>query len=81
MIIGTEKAIKILTGIQKYCKDKSWCNGCLLGKDGCNKLFGEGEIPSGWIIDLSVDKTENELIIGSEKALKILTRVQNRHLR
>ena len=76
MVIDNEKAVEILTGIKKYCKDKTWCNACLLGRDRCNELFGEGEIPSGWEINLSIDKSENKFIIGREKAVEILTNIK-----
>ena len=52
MVIDNERAIEILTGIKEYCKDKSWCLECPLGRDECNELFGVGEIPSGWEIDI-----------------------------
>jgi len=56
MIIDDKKAIEILTGIQQYCKDKTWCMECPLGRDECNELFGLGEIPSGWEINLKAPK-------------------------
>ena len=56
MVIDNEKAVEILTGIKKYCKDKTWCNACLLGRDECDELFGVGEIPSGWEINLKAPK-------------------------
>ena len=76
MIIGTEKAIKILTGIREYCKDKSWCIECPLGRNECDELLGLGEIPSGWEINLSIDKSENKFIIGRERAAEILTNIK-----
>ena len=60
MVIDNEKAIEILTGIQKYCKDKSWCLACPLGRDECDELFGVGEIPSGWEINLKTPKNTTE---------------------
>ena len=59
MVIDNGRAVKILTGIKKYCKDKSWCLECPLGRDECDELFGEGEVPSGWEINLSTDKSED----------------------
>lgn len=56
MIIDDKKAMKILTGIQKYCKDKTWCLACPLGRDECDELFGVGVIPSGWEINLKAPK-------------------------
>ena len=66
MIVTNEKAIEILTNVQKYCKDKTWCNSCLLGRDTCNELFGDGEIPSGWELKNNTEKEgrkeyENEI--------------------
>ena len=56
MIIDDKKAIEILTGIQKYCKDKTRCLACPLGSGGCDELFGVGVIPSGWEINLKAPK-------------------------
>ena len=56
MVIDNERAIEILTGIQKYCKDKSGCIECPLGRDECDELLGLGEIPSGWEINIKAPK-------------------------
>ena len=56
MVIDNEKAIEILTGIQKYCKDKTCCISCPLGRDACDELFGERKAPSCWKINLKAPK-------------------------
>ena len=73
MVVDNEKAIEILTGIQKYCKDKSWCNVCPLGRDKCNELFGEVAGPSDWEINLKTPKntTEKEGMINMSNTNKM----------
>ena len=62
MVIDNERATEILTGIQKYCKGKSWCLECPLGRDECDELFGNGEVPSGWEVNLKApeNNTDND---------------------
>ena len=60
MVIDNEKAIGILTCIKKYCKDKTWCLSCPLGRDECDELFGEREVPSDWEINLKAPKNNTE---------------------
>ena len=60
MVIDNERAIEILTGIQKYFKDKSGCLECPLGRDECNELLREGEVPSDWEINIKAPKNNTE---------------------
>lgn len=74
MVIDNEKAVEILTGIINYCDaNGGGCRECFLGLRACDKLFGQESVLCERVIDLSVDKTENKLIIGREKAIVILT--------